>query len=187
MGTEHRPWQARDEVLSSFGTTEREAQRRYWRFVFDGIGLGKRGDLGTGKGNRDEERVGEERAARGDSRILGQGTFVEDVLARAARVARDRVQVRRRRADLEGLLEFIGKEMGVTREEVLGGARRRGISEARSVFCYVSLRRLGLTGRQVSEALQMSSGGVHIACARGEALVRQNANLEDSLASYLNN
>ena len=88
---------------------------------------------------------------------------------------------------MEGLVEFIGKEMGVTREEILGGARRREISEARSVFCYVCLRRLGLTGRQLSEVLQMSSGGVHSASARGQAFVRENADLEKSLTSYLNN
>ena len=27
--------------------------------------------------------------------------------------------------DMEGLLDFIGKELGITREEILGGGRRR--------------------------------------------------------------
>ena len=48
--------------------------------------------------------------------------------------------------DVKELLDFIGKELGVTIEEILGGGRRREISKARSIFCYVCLRRLGLTG-----------------------------------------
>jgi len=75
----------------------------------------------------------------------------------------------------------------VTIEEVLVGGRRREISKARSIFCYVCLRRLGLTGRQLSEALQMSPGGVHFASVRGEAFVRENGDLENSLTNYLNN
>jgi hypothetical protein len=187
MGSENRPWQAREEVLSYFGAREGVAQRRYRRFVIEGIGLGKRQELSTGRGARDRVKVGEEGSEGGDSRILGRGHFVEEVLAGAERIARERIQLRRRLVDVEELLGFIGKELGVTREEILGGGRRREVSKARSIFCYVCLRRLGLTGRQLSEALQMSPGGVHFASVRGEALVRENGDLENSLTNYLNN
>ena len=181
MGRESRPWQAKEEVLSYFGAREAVAKRRYRQFVFEGIGLGKRGELSTGRESRDGG------TGRGESRILGGGSFVEEVLSEAERIVRERVQLRRKGVDVEGLLEFIGKEMGVTREEILGGGRRREISQARSVFCYVCLRRVGLTGRQLSETLQISPGGVHFASVRGEAFVRENGDLEKSLKSYLNN
>ena len=187
MGLVSRPWQAREEVLSYFGKKERVTQRRYRRFVFEGIGLGKKQELSAGRGDRDRGKVGEEGSGRGDSRILGRGYFVEEVLAGAEQIARDRIQLRRRQVDVEGLLDFIGKKLGATREEILGGGRRREISRARSVFCYVCLRRLGLTGRQLSEALQMSPGAVHFASVRGEALVREIDDFEQSLTSYLNN
>lgn len=89
--------------------------------------------------------------------------------------------------DVEGLLDFIGKELGITREEILGRSRRREISQARSVFCYMCLRTVGLTGRQLSGSLQMRSGGIHSASVRGEAFVRENGDLKKSLRSYLNN
>jgi hypothetical protein len=117
---------------------------------------------------------------------LGQGAFIEEVLAGAEEIARERVHLRRRRVDVEGLMDFIGREMGVRREEIIGESRRREISEARSVFCYVCLRRLGLSGRQLSEALQISPGGIHSASVRGEGFVRENAELEKSLTCYLN-
>lgn len=187
MGRESRPWQAREEVLSYFGAREGVAKRRYRQFVFEGIGLGKRGELSTGRESRGGGRGGEEGSGRGDSRILGGGSFVEEVLSGAERIVRERVQLRRRGVDVEGLVDFIGEELGVTREEILGGGRRREISQARSVFCYVCLRRVGLTGRQLSEALRMSPGGIHFASVRGEALVRENGDLGKSLTSYLNN
>lgn len=187
MGREDRLWQAREEVLSYFGAREGVAKRRYRRFVFEGIGLGKREELSTGRGNRDGGKVGEGGSDIGDCRILGGGSFIEGVLAGGERIAREQVQLRRRRVDVEGLLDFIGKELGVTREEIVGGGRRREISRARSVFCYVCLRRLGLMGRQLSEALQVSPGGVHFASVRGEAFVRENGDFEKSLTSYLNN
>jgi len=187
MGRESREWQAREEMLSYFGAREGIAQRRYRQFVFEATGLGKRGELSTGRGSKDGGKAGEEGIGRGESRILGGGSFVEEVLAGAERIARERIQLRRRRVDVEGLLGFIGKEMGVTREEILGGGRRREISKARSVLCYVCLRRLGLAGRQLSDALQVSPGGVHSASVRGEAFVRENSDFEKSLAGYLNN
>jgi len=89
--------------------------------------------------------------------------------------------------DIERLLDFIEKEMGVMREEILGGGRRRGISEVRSVFCYLCLKKLGMTGRQVSEVLQMSPGGIHIASIRGQSFLKENPNIEESITTYLNN
>ena len=187
MGTVSRSWQARDEVLSYFGKKEGVAKRRYRQFVLEGVGLEKRGELSTGRGSKVVEKANGEGSGRGDSRILGCGSFVEEVLAGAERLARERVQLRRKRVDVEQTLDFIGRELGVTREEIIGGGRRREISVARSAFCYVCLRRLGLTGRQLSEALRVSPAGVHLASVRGEVFVRENREFEKSLESYLNN
>lgn len=187
MGRESRPWQAREEVLSCFGGREGVARRKYRQFVFEGIALGKRGELSTGKVATDGRRASGDGSREGDSRILGPGSFAEEVLGGAERLAREREQLRKKRVDLEGVLDFIGKEMGVTREEILGGGRRREISRARSALCYVCLRRLGLTGRQLSEALGVTPAGVHLGSVRGEVFVKENAEFEKSLESCLNN
>jgi len=187
MGRGHGPWQAKDEVLSYFGTTEKVARSRYRRFVSEGIGLGRRSDLSIGNAGLKGAKVGKEKGPRGDPRILGQAPFIEEVLVEADRYARERVLSRGRPADVDGLLKFITQEMEVTREEILGRSRRREISEARSVLCYVCLRRLGMTGTQLVEMLQMSSGGVHTASDRGETFMKENADFERSLRSYLNN
>ena len=94
-GGESRPWQAREEVLSYFSGREGVAKRRYEQFVFEGIVLGKREELGMGK--------------------LRRSGFAEEVLAGAKRLLWKLEQLRKKRVDLEGLLGFIGREFGVRR------------------------------------------------------------------------
>jgi len=187
MGTVSRSWQARDEILSYFGKKEGVAKRRYRQFVLEGIGLGKRGELSTGRENKDVGKANGKGLGKVDSRILGGASFLEEVLAGAERLTQERMQLRRKRVDVERILDFIERELRVTREEIIGGGRRREISAARSAFCYVCLRRLGLTGRQLSEALRMSPAGVHLASVRGEVFVGKNTEFEKSLTNYLNN
>jgi hypothetical protein len=187
MGRESRVWQAREEVLSYFGRREGVARRRYRQFVFEGIVLGKRGELSTGKVGTEMGGGRGDGSREGDSRILGGGWFVEEVLAGVDRLALEREQLRKKRVDVEGVLDFIGREFGVRREEILGGGRRREISRARSVFCYVCLKELGLTGRRLSEVLGVTPAGVHLASVRGEAFMMRDGKFEKSLRSYLNN
>src|SRR4030065_601988 len=48
MGRIHRSWQDVDTVLSYFGKRRREAIRKYERYVAEGVGMGKRPELGGG-------------------------------------------------------------------------------------------------------------------------------------------
>jgi hypothetical protein len=187
MGRESRPWQARKELLSYFGGREKIAKRRYQQFVFEGIVLGKRGELSIGKVGTDRGSGREDGSGERDSRILGRAWFVEEVLAGAERLTQKREQLRKKQIDVEGILDFIGRVFGVKREEVLGRSRRREISKARSVFCYVCLREMGLTGRRLSEVLEVTPAGVLLASMRGEAFVAGDEKFEKSLNSYLNN
>lgn len=66
--------------MSYFGKKERAAQRRYRQFVFEGMGLGKRGELSTGEMGTDMGGGRGDGSREGDSRILGRGWFVEEVL-----------------------------------------------------------------------------------------------------------
>ena len=88
---------------------------------------------------------------------------------------------------MEGLMNFIAKEFGVTTEEIEGRSRGRDISEPRSALCYVCMSQFGVTEKRVSEALEMSPAAVSLASARGEAFVSRTDHFQKSLNLYLNN
>jgi hypothetical protein len=120
MGRESRPWQAREGVLSYFGRREGVARRRYRQFVFEGIVLGKRGELGTGKLGTDMGGRKGDGPREGDSRILGRGGFVEEVLAGAERLAWERERLRRKRVEVEGYWILLGRVWGEERRDSWG-------------------------------------------------------------------
>jgi hypothetical protein len=182
MGTEHRPWQARGEVLSHFGKREEIPRKRYRRFILEGMGFGKRKDLTPEGGSKDAKTADGKRSR--DSRILGCDSFVEEILLKTDRLERERLILKRKRVDLEGLMDFIANELGVTREEIKGGSRRRNISKARSAFCYVCLTQLGMTEKRLPDALQVSPAGIHLAFMRGEVFVNGNEKFQQPLAIY---
>jgi chromosomal replication initiation ATPase DnaA len=82
---------------------------------------------------------------------------------------------------------FIGKKFGVTKEEIIGGSQRGAVSKARSVFCYLGSGDLGLTGRELSQAIGLTPAAIHHAIARGEKALRKDEEVEEGLVRYLKN
>jgi len=181
MGSEERAWQARGEVLAYFSENEKVARRRYRQFIADGISLGRKEEL-TGSRRRGRGEEGEEEPARQpDGRILGSSDFVERVLKEEERRDRERVLLKRKGIDIEGLMNLIGKKMKVTREEIMGGGQRGEVSVARSVFCYLASRNLGKTGRELSRALGLTPAAIHYAIVRGERCLGENEEMREAL------
>ena len=75
----------------------------------------------------------------------------------------------------------IGKNVRVTREEIMGGGQRREVSLARSVFCYLASRNLGKTGRELSRALGLTPAAIHYAIVRGERFLGDNGEMKEEL------
>jgi hypothetical protein len=185
MGTQEGRWQAREEVLSHFGKREEAAKKKYRQFISEAIKLGKRNDFAPEIAEKDKEtRIGKRPV---DSRILGCESFSEKILTRVGSLDRNRLLLKRRKIDMEGLLSFLTEELDVTSEEVKGGSRRRNISKARSAFCYICMTQFGVPGKRLSDALGMTPSAIYLSCLRGEAFVNRNPDLKRSIALYLNN
>ena len=187
MGYEKRDWQTTEEVLSYFGRKRSYARRKYRQFVSEGILFGRREELTSGGNRGREEKIDVEMFVRSDPRVLGSDKFVEMLLASDDRMMRERNVLKRKKIGLETCLALVSKELGLTEEELIGGGRRRTVTVARSVFCHLATRMLGATGRQLSEALEMSPGDIHFASVWGEELVGENGDLGNSLTNNLNN
>ncbi len=186
MGYESRPWQAREEVLSQFGRRQGPARKKYRQFIFEGISMGRREDLigGKGEGGEKEER---ESRWRFDKRILGSSTFVEELLAEEQKVIQGRMLFKRKRTNVGEFIDVIGKKFGVTREEMVGGSQRQAASKARSVFCYLGSRELGLAERELSRSLSLTPAAIHYAVVRGESFLKENKEVGEEILKYLKN
>jgi putative transposase len=185
MGNQDRPWQAREEVLSYFGRKEGAAKREYRQFVFEGISLGRRKELTAGGRKKDRGRQGRETEEKQDVRILGSSEFVEEILAEEARENQKRAQFKKNRIGIEELVNSVGKAFGVTGGEVIGGSQRQTVSLARSVVCYLGVRDLGMTGRELSREFNLTPAAIHYAVLRGERCLLENKEVEGKLHKHL--
>jgi REP element-mobilizing transposase RayT len=185
MGRQKRTWQASQEVLLYFGSRGRTAQMKYRQFVSEGTREGQRADLTGGRIRRRVKKGQWTDGERVDVRVLGSGGFVEEMLAEEERRVRERTILKRRQLDVQGVMDLIAEGYGVKAEEMMGGSRRREISQARSVFCYWVMRELGVPGRRLSEMLRITPPAVHFAAERGEKLSQGDSSLNKSLRSYL--
>jgi chromosomal replication initiation ATPase DnaA len=149
--------------------------------------MGRRQEL-VGRAKRQLRQEGERVSrSRYDNRILGTEAFVEKFLTEEESIIQERVLLKRKRIDVDELMNVIGKQFGVAREEMLGGSQRRVVGRARSVFCYVGSRKLGLTGIELSQALGLTPAAIHYAVVRGENLVREDKEMDEGMSKYLNN
>ena len=96
-----------------------------------------------------------------------------------------RMLFRRRGANVEGLIDVIGKRFDITREEMVGGSQRQTASNGRSVFCYLGTRELGLTGRELSWAFGLTPAAIHYAVVRGERSLKENEEVQEALLKDL--
>jgi putative transposase len=186
MGRVPRPWQAVGEVLSRFGPRSRHARYRYREYMAEGVGQGRRVDLQGGGLRRSAggwEVVGKLQRGRehgmADERVLGSGTFVEEVhrtvAAQSTPGPRALALVR-----LPRLLQRCAGLWGVTVEELCAGSRRRIVSQARAVAAGCAIRRLGLPMAAVARVLGVSSVAIYRALSHCEAILgRRGLTCED--------
>ena len=168
VGWKPRAWQDVETILSQFGKRKREAIRRYERFVADGIPRGRRPELVAGglvrsHGGWSEvislRRKGERATA--DDRILGNGDFVERVLAQAEERVKATLGWRGRAPTLLVLLNKIAHGEGVEPARLRGGDRKQDAVRARKILCQVAVKRIGYSGAAVARFLGVTTSLVN--------------------------
>jgi putative transposase len=161
-----RDWQDTLYMLSSFGTPP-EARKHYIEFVKQGVDQGKRSELVGGGLIRSMggwfevlalRRMGTKEAS--DQRILGDGTFVGQVLEEMDDIGRKNLRLTTRRMDLTVLAEKVCAVHGVTSPELRSGSRRAEIVEARRVFSVLAVKELGYSGAEVARYLGVTDSCV---------------------------
>ena len=175
--TEEREWQAVSTVLEQFGQTVDTAREAYHRFVADGVDQGRRPDLVGGGLLRSVGGWSAVKALRrqrvrvmSDERILGDGEFVERALRSAEEQLELKTRFRKAGFDLERLAQEAARQFGLTPEEILDRGNERVRVNARSLFCYWAVRKLGYSSTELATMLRLTQPAVSISVKRGKRI-----------------
>ena len=178
MGTISYEWQNQNYVLKYFGRKNSTARREYQKFVEEGIDQGHREDLVGGGVLRsiggwivlkEYQRRGD--YIKGDERILGSGDFVAQVLKRADEAIKEENLLKRQGIDFDFLMVKVAKYYNVDTEEFFSGSRQQKVVDARSILCYLAVRKLRLSCLEVSNKLKLAPGSVSRAVVRGHNIL----------------
>jgi hypothetical protein len=181
MGNRRRSWQETGEVLARFGKRKRKAIEGYREFIRDGLKMGKRPEL-TGGGLRRSaggtwEAVRKLRRGRnywrGDERILGDGGFVQDILAKAEEEMTEQARLLREGWDLRRLERRICEHFDLDPGQLRTKGRNNMRSTARALFCYTATVTLGISGKTVGKYLGITQAAVSQSVRRGQAYVEE--------------
>jgi putative transposase len=158
VGKKKTEWQAVGEILERFGTTRREAIRKYREFVNEGKNMGKREDLTGGGLIRSaggwKEVVNLRRCNErwmSDERILGDGDFVERVLKEADEIIAKKDKFKKQGWSLEKLIDKVTEHYQINRQDLKKKGRQNKIAEAKSVIAYYGNKYLGIKSGEIAE------------------------------------
>jgi putative transposase len=177
MGRVQAGFQDTAYVLKLFGQTTGNARRAYEKFVSQGIEQGRRPDLvgggllrsvggwGVLKGLRD---IGVR--IKGDERLLGSSDFVEQVLKQADEQLEEKYRLQQDVVSLEALVDKVAQYFKIDPQNLKSASKERIITEARRVFCYIAVRKLGYKCSDVSRALGISASTASNAVGLGSRL-----------------
>jgi len=177
LGRVKRDWQDIKGVLQTFDERLGVARRQYRAFVQEGIALGRRPELTGGGLIRSHGGWSAVKAMRrakefqkSDERILGDGDFVEKVLAISQESKERKYHLLGQGIDLERIVEKGASLMGVEPSLIWLSGKERSRVSARSLICYWAVRHLGISLAELSRRSGLSMSGVSQSVKRGEEL-----------------
>lgn len=190
MGKQRIEWQSTDSVLTLFGSKLNQARSKYHDFVGEAVEQGRRPELVGGGLIRSAGGwcgVQQLRQAgifqKSDERILGDSSFVENVLAEAKENMAGQYALRSKGVDFPHLQRLAAALMGISPEALASPSKNRNIVRARVLVCYWAVRDLGLTMTDIARHLKISVTTVSTAVKKGEMFVRKEGLL---LQDHLN-
>ena len=177
LGTMNDDWQKTEMVLSRFGEKISSARQGYEVFVADGEKQGRRSDLvggglirSSGGWQQVKENTHRQLESKSDERILGEGSFVEDVLRHAEEELARRTSCVQQGINFDVLLRQAAKQCGLEPDDLLRAGKQPERVNGRSLLCFWSVHELGLTASEVGKKVGLTQSAVSRAVQRGEKL-----------------
>ena len=167
VGKKRWDWQDCDYVLRWFGSSLKEAQTAYRRYVGQGIALGKRPELVGGGLIRSlggwskvlsTRRHGDRQLY--DERILGNGDFVKQVLSQAEERMKFQLPDSEPLKMIRNIVDDFCKREKVNVREMRSGSRRRLVSNARSNIAHILVEDYGVPLSEIARHLGVSTSAI---------------------------
>ncbi len=167
MGKLKKKWQDDEYVLKWFGDKIGEARRAYRKYVSAGVEEGRRPDLVGGGLIRSQGGWSAVKAMRrlgimekSDERILGSGSFVENVLTQADEKIRYQFTSGESVRRAEELIERMCKEKEVSIAALRSGSRIWEVSRLRSELAKILVQELGLSLSEAARQLGVTTSAI---------------------------
>ena len=100
--------------------------------------------------------------------VRRSGDFVSGVMKKANELMDDRAKFN---IPLQDLVSEVCSRFEITLDELASRRRKRNLSQARAVVCYLAVDELGYSGDDVARCLRISGRGVSDCRDRGEKLL----------------
>jgi REP element-mobilizing transposase RayT len=166
LGRMARPWQATEEVLGFFGEGQ-DARRSYRNFIAAGARMGRRPELVGGGLIRSQGGWSEvlalrrrEEKATFDQRILGDGDFVANVIAKSQERQKTTLRLSVEKPAIASVGERICQECDLSPSALRSGSRRRPVVRARGLLSWIAVREMGYSGAEVARYLGVTNSCV---------------------------
>ncbi len=167
LGKFLQPWHTFDEILALFGSTRRSARAAYKRFLLAAKDADAHKNLSGGglvrsySGWESLSRLRKEHiSCIGDERILGDAAFVKSALAHDELACDLKSQLERSGWTLHKLIDAVCAKASIEPRDLRRRARRNEISKAKALICFWGVENLGLSYREIADALKISQPGV---------------------------
>ncbi|MDD3295790.1 MAG: transposase [Candidatus Omnitrophica bacterium] len=167
MSSKNCPWQNIDEVLLRFSKKKGKAVAAYRDFIKEGVGKKSMVDFLGGGLIRSAGGWSELAAMRrkkdywrGDERILGGDSFVNQVLNEYEEKMDQKDKLRRAGWDLTKVIHKVCCELAISEEDIYKKGRNNIYSEAKALICYLANKKLGISGAQIAKRLRISQPAV---------------------------
>ena len=179
LGARAVPWQDTKYILALFGPDEETARAVYREFVAKGINHGQRPDLVGGGlvrslgGWEEARRSAREGPMKGDERILGDTSFVLDLLSRAEERMTRRYEMKQSGIDIAAVEKRVCQLFGISPQELYTRGRYRKLVEAKSVFCFFAVTELGVRLTDLALRFSVTGPAIGFAVRRGRDIAKR--------------
>jgi putative transposase len=160
-------WQEREYVLHQFHQREGKAIRAYRRFMEEGKNQGQRPELVGGGLIRSLGGWSQVLSLRGsrekmehDSRILGSGDFVAEVIREAERKVRRYLRASEMKSSIDEAIKEVCHKEGVSEQELRMGVRTRKYSKVRARIAHHLSHEFGVSRAEIARQLGVCTSAI---------------------------